>query len=128
MKIPPCFYRVSVKAIIVHANKILLCREKNGLWDLPGGGLEFGEDLKQGLRREIQEELNVKITGFENKPPYIWTQQRDNIHCLFIGLRIKVNTLQFQQSEEAVELRFFTRATLQKVKVHKNLLQFKKLF
>jgi ADP-ribose pyrophosphatase YjhB (NUDIX family) len=30
-------------------------------WDIPGGFLEIGESLEQGLRREILEELDVEI-------------------------------------------------------------------
>ena len=32
------------------------------LYELPGGHIHFGEDLKEGLEREIREELNVSIT------------------------------------------------------------------
>lgn len=32
-----------------------------GLYELPGGHIDFGEDLVEGLRREIKEELNMTI-------------------------------------------------------------------
>ncbi len=32
-----------------------------GKLELPGGHIDFGEDLKPGLQREVREELNVKI-------------------------------------------------------------------
>lgn len=32
-----------------------------GLWALPGGHLDWGESLADGLRREIAEELNISI-------------------------------------------------------------------
>jgi len=55
---PECFYRVSVKGVVLDSSgKVLLVREQNGHWDLPGGGVEHGESTSAALRREIQEEL-----------------------------------------------------------------------
>jgi 8-oxo-dGTP pyrophosphatase MutT (NUDIX family) len=40
--IPNCFYRVSIKALVLdEQGRFLLCREDNGKWELPGGGLDF---------------------------------------------------------------------------------------
>lgn len=37
-QIPDCFYRISIKALILDEfGKFLLCREDNGKWDFPGG-------------------------------------------------------------------------------------------
>lgn len=46
-------------------NRILLAKRKinpkKGLWDLPGGFLEEGEDPIKGLKREMKEELGINI-------------------------------------------------------------------
>ena len=52
-------------AIIIKNEKILICRRANGeklagLWEFPGGKLENGESLQQGLERELSEELGVR--------------------------------------------------------------------
>jgi len=51
-----------VKAIIVKYFKFLvLVRRKDGLLDLPGGNLERGEGVCQGLVREVSEETGLVV-------------------------------------------------------------------
>lgn len=70
----PCTYRVSVKAIIKNSEgRILLLREKDGSWDLPGGGLEHGEDPIQTLTREITEETGMKVVRINENPVAFWS-------------------------------------------------------
>lgn len=57
--------RIAVRGIIAKDNKVLAVRHKdaNGnevdFWAIPGGGLDPLESLRDGLRREILEELGV---------------------------------------------------------------------
>jgi len=34
-------------------------------WDLPGGDIEYGEDAREGIIREIKEETNLEVTGLK---------------------------------------------------------------
>ena len=55
--------QVAVRGIIPLRGKILLCQNSRNIenfWCLPGGGVENGETLPDGLFREIKEEFNVK--------------------------------------------------------------------
>lgn len=63
-----CLYRVAAKALIVREGKLLISKEGTGEYEklhfrgLPGGGIEYGEDFRQGLQRELQEEMNLEIS------------------------------------------------------------------
>ena len=55
-----------VAAVIVRRKKALIDKRNSGgllggLWEFPGGKVEAGETLAEALRREIAEELGVKI-------------------------------------------------------------------
>ncbi len=60
---------LGVKAIILHNDKILLIKRSdkykkdriNGIWDIPGGRINFGEEPVDGLKREIYEETGLEL-------------------------------------------------------------------
>jgi ADP-ribose pyrophosphatase YjhB (NUDIX family) len=41
--------------------RILLLRRSDGLWSVPGGGLEPGERLDQAVVREVREETGLEV-------------------------------------------------------------------
>jgi len=60
---------VGVGAIIVdNRNRLFLSRRgpksknERGLWEFPGGSVEFGETMAAALRREMREEFGIEIT------------------------------------------------------------------
>ncbi|MDR0956120.1 MAG: NUDIX domain-containing protein [Candidatus Nomurabacteria bacterium] len=56
-----CLYRLAARALIARNGKILLTKELDGV-SLPGGGVEYGEDLIGALRRELREEVQLDLT------------------------------------------------------------------
>jgi 8-oxo-dGTP diphosphatase len=54
-------------------NVLLLRRESNGKWDLPGGRLGASEDVVPGLRREVREETGLDIEVEEPIYTDTWT-------------------------------------------------------
>jgi 8-oxo-dGTP diphosphatase len=56
---------VGVGAVVIDGTKVLLIRRGNpplkGEWSLPGGALELGETLQQGVVREVFEETGLTV-------------------------------------------------------------------
>jgi len=68
IKIPkkPKPHHIIAAGIIFKNDKILIARRPEtgllgGLWEFPGGKLEDGETLKEAVKREVYEELGIKI-------------------------------------------------------------------
>ncbi len=63
------FVKIFVSVAIRDGANVLLVQESKqdsiGLWNLPGGHLEYGETLQAGAAREVKEEtgLDVSISG-----------------------------------------------------------------
>jgi len=54
---------VAVSGLITHPNgQVLLIRSPRRGWEFPGGQVEEGENLIEGLQREIKEESGVNVT------------------------------------------------------------------
>ncbi len=56
---------IGVGAVIVSGGRVLLVRRATeplrGEWSIPGGLLELGEPLREGVRREAMEETGVAV-------------------------------------------------------------------
>jgi 8-oxo-dGTP diphosphatase len=56
---------LGVGAIILHRDRVLLVERGKpplkGYWSLPGGVLEVGERLEEGIHREVMEETGLEI-------------------------------------------------------------------
>lgn len=103
----PCFYRVSVKGIVIDdQNRILLARESDGTWDMLGGGLDHDEDPIACLKREIQEETGLTTTKVWPEPKYFITAHKpaNNVYIANVVYQIELANLDFKPSDECQKL------------------------
>jgi ADP-ribose pyrophosphatase YjhB (NUDIX family) len=54
-------FRISLKALVFNDNgEVLLVKESGrDVWDIPGGGIDHGETIKDAISRELKEEVNL---------------------------------------------------------------------
>jgi len=101
---------VAVKIIFRLKNKALIMRHRNGIFDFPGGRIEFGESPLAALKRELKEELNYSLT---KKPKFfnIWTYLSKNKkrHSIFLTYVLRVSKKPKMRSSEKADLLWLTK-------------------
>ena len=82
-------FHITVKGIVIYNHKVLILKRVKpssdglGYWELPGGGLEYGETPHEALIRELKEETNLDIRIL--KPVYTFTAIRPQYQTVGVG-------------------------------------------
>ena len=115
-KYPNTFFRVSLKAVIEnHKGEILCVKEAGSEWTLPGGGLDHGETVEQGLRRELFEEVALdQDESFTLTPvghDVMWVESR-NAWQLWVIFRVSFDEIPlFSRGVDADDIAFINPRT-----------------
>lgn len=102
-----------VALLIRKGKKILLVRERNGLWGPPGGHIEPGESIFQAALREGREETGLPVTfthgwiGAATVVEIFNTSTSRGI--IFEGEVAGREEVGVPESEEIIEVRWFTQ-------------------
>ena len=102
-------FQVTVKGLSFDDDgRLLLVKQKDGIWDLPGGRLEHGEDLASALRRECLEEMGIACEVRDRAPRFAWSaRDGDGTWRVVLCFRIALPNLEIEPSDECVEIGFF---------------------
>lgn len=131
-EIPNCFYRVSVKALVLNEtrDKFLICEEESGVWELPGGGLDWGMTPQEDLPREIQEEMGITVTKIAKNPSYFVTDQTLNRKAWVVNVlyETELENLNFTPSNECVNVKFVNKEDVKEMNVFPTVRQLADMF
>lgn len=123
---PDAFYRVSAKGMYVKDGQVLLVHDFTGRsdtdtspeWELPGGGLDFGESFHEAIKREVREEMGLNVTWIDEKPTYVWTTRHGTgrgmewYYVLTVIFQIELESLEFTHTQECRAIKFFSKQDL----------------
>ena len=55
--------KLDTRAVIFSEGKILLVKEKNGTWSLPGGWVDVNTSVKENVVKEVREEAGLEVVA-----------------------------------------------------------------
>ena len=103
-------HSVSVTGIVIddHGQALLIQRRDNHRWEPPGGVLELGEAIHDGLRREVREETGLDVE------PVALTGVYKNMSRAIVNLvfRVKVTGGTLAPNDEATGFRWASQEEL----------------
>ncbi len=109
-------FHITVKGIVIYNDQVLILKRVRpssdglGYWEMPGGGLEYGETPHLALIRELKEEtgLDIKII----KPVYTFTAIRPKYQTVGIGFLCIPTNDQVVISDEHTDYKFVSKEDL----------------
>ena len=112
-------YRISIKSIVLNdASEVLMVKESGrDWWDLPGGGMDHGEDIKSAIAREMGEEVNLtgdftyKIVHVDD-PKLLAHSMILQVRLIFI---VNPDNLQFTPGKDGDEVTFMSLEKLKEI-------------
>ena len=115
--------KLDTRAAIFQEGKILLVKENNGTWALPGGWVDVNCSVKENAVKEVKEEAGLDVTADliiavqdrekHNRPVYAYKVCKIFVLCSVIGGT-------FQENLETVESRYFGPEELPPLAEEKN--------
>ncbi|MFT4005409.1 MAG: NUDIX hydrolase [Lacrimispora sp.] len=115
--------KLDSRAAIFQDDKILLVKERNGTWSLPGGWVDAGLSVKENIIKEVKEEAGLDITADlviavqdrekHNLPVYAYKVCKIFLLCTAEGGS-------FQENIETVESGYFAAHGLPDLAEEKN--------
>lgn len=115
--------KIDTRAAIFQDGRILLVKEKNGKWALPGGWCDVNQSIKSNTEKEVLEEAGLEVAATRiiaiqdrnrrNPPPYAY-----NVCKLFLLCEVKGGS--FKPNIETLESRYFEQNRLPELDEAKN--------
>jgi len=114
--------KISVKGIFEREGKILFVKDPKGVWELPGGRIEHGENPQLSLLRELNEELGWKKITIEDLID-AWSfiskiQDRYN-HFIILVYSCQSNEKNIKQNEEYIDHKWISITEIKDFKMKK---------
>lgn len=110
---------VGVGGVVIHRNRALLVRRGReplkGQWSIPGGLVELGEGLAEGVRRELKEETGLEVEPLEVIAAFDRIQRRGTrirYHFVIVDYVCRLKRGKLRSASDVLDARWVGREEL----------------
>lgn len=100
----------SIITVLPDDRIVLIRRRDNGLWSLPGGIVDWGEDLPSAIRRELLEETGLELVNIRKLVGVYSAPDRDpRMHSICIVVEVEAQgRLAAKDTMEVMDVKAFS--------------------
>jgi len=104
----------SIIPILPDGRIVLVQHRDNGQWGLPGGMVDWGEDLITTVHRELTEETGLEVAKIRRLVGVYSSPERDpRIHSICVVVEVEAQgTMQIRDPMEVLNVKAFLQAEL----------------
>ena len=115
--------KLDTRAAIFRGEEILLVRERNGVWALPGGWVEPGLSVRENAEKEVREETGLRAEARRIIAIYDRSRHNVQVHAhKIISVFVLCEALggRFEENNETSESGYFPLDGLPELALEKN--------
>ncbi|AFZ00693.1 NUDIX hydrolase [Calothrix sp. PCC 6303] len=104
----------SIVPILPDGRIVLIRRRDDGCWSLPGGMVDWGENIPDTIKRELKEETGLNLVKIRRLVGVYSAPDRDpRIHSICVVVEVDVDgDMQAEDTLEVMEIQAFTPDSL----------------
>jgi len=119
--------RIGCSAVIFDGQReksLLTRRADNGLWCVPGGGMESGESAAEACEREVWEETGLRVRvkrliGVYSDPDQLVIYPSgEKVHFVILSFEVEVLSGELGLSSETTEAGYFSVLEMESMPMH----------
>lgn len=103
---------LNVYVVVKNKDRVLVVKRKGGLWEFPGGGVDWGEDPENSAVREVKEETGLTIRKpleFLGITSAVYEKEGNEKHSVYLVYSAETDSDQVILGEEHDEYRWLNR-------------------
>lgn len=115
---------INVYVILFNQDRILFLRRKDGFWEFPGGGVDWGEYPEDSAIRELQEETGITVQKplkFLGVTSAIYKKENNEKHSIYLVYAAETKNPIVQLSKEHEEYRWLNKTEISFIRNSLNL-------